>query len=73
MARLKEIKIMGINILTIDNYIDDKDAELLDEIRNFKSPEIKIEEKEDFADYSGKSWKVDKEFSKLCIEGSGWK
>lgn len=47
----------------------EEEIELL-RIRNYMPP---IEMKQDFSDYSGKHWEIDEEFSKLCIEGSGWK
>ena len=64
--RTYAMRYFGIELphLTIDEKIQ------LEKIRNFKASKIIVL---DFSDKTGKSWEIDEEFSKLCIEGSGWK
>lgn len=69
MENIREyaLKTFGIELPEIGLTLDEE-IELL-RIRNFKQKIVK----QDFTDKSGKHWNVNEDFSKLCIEGSGWK
>ncbi len=68
--KLKLITFKGIQMLVQDFSLNPEEEIELLRIRNYMPP---VEMKQDYADSTGRHWEVDEDFSRLCVEGSGWK